>query len=146
MRFNQMLVVAGASFLSAPSAWCADAVVDKVVVKAVAHFDFNRDSISERDRDSLLAEVGRQQGVTWQTVTATGHTDSVGSRSYNQRLSQKRASAVKSFLVGKGLSATMIRTQAKAAQDPVAPNTDEQGRALNRRTDVQFEGIRGLAK
>ena len=84
------------------------------------------------------------KGVTWQTVTTTGHTDSVGSSAYNQRLAAKRARAVKSYLVGKGLPSTMIRTEAKAAEAPVADNGSDDGRAKNRRTEIEFQGVRAI--
>lgn len=125
--------------------FAADEAVEKVNVRAVARFDFNRASIRPDDRDALLAEVGKMKGVTWQTVTATGYTDAIGSSSYNARLSAKRAQSVKSYLVGKGLAPSMIKTQAKAAAAPVADNDSEDGRAKNRRTEVEFQGVRTVA-
>ncbi len=135
-----------AAMLASHSAVAADGTVEKVVVKSVAHFDFGTDKMRDADRDALLAEVGKMKDVTWQTVKATGYTDSVGPAVVNQRLSQRRAAAVKSYLVGKGIGSSMIHAQGKAAEDPVASNDDDQGRAQNRRTDVQFEGIRTAAR
>jgi|GEM_PF-3562672 len=130
---------------TALTAHADDGVVEKVSVRAVARFDFDRASIRPEDRDALLAEVGKMKGVTWQTVTATGYTDAVGPAPYNARLSAKRAKTVKSYLVGKGLSPSMIRTQAKAAAEPVADNSSEEGRAKNRRTEIEFQGVRAVA-
>jgi OOP family OmpA-OmpF porin len=144
MKIQFALVSAAASIALAAAfpAGAADADVENVVVKSVAHFDFGATSIQDADRDALLAEVAKQKNVTWQTVTATGYTDSVGSLPVNRRLSQQRAAAVKQYLVGKGLDGSMIHALGKADANPVAPNSDESGRAQNRRTDIEFRGIR----
>lgn len=145
MKRSALIVTLPVLLCSAPAAFCADGAVEQVNVKAVAHFGFNGAQLDPRDRDAILADVGKMQGVTWQTVTATGHTDSVGSSAYNTRLSAKRAQSVKSYLVQKGLGADMIRTQAKAAAAPVASNDSDTGRAQNRRTEIEFRGVRSVA-
>jgi OOP family OmpA-OmpF porin len=116
--------------------------VQKVTVRAVAKFDFDQASIHPDDRDKILAEVGQLKDVTWQTVTATGHTDSIGSASYNQKLSERRAQAIKTYLVGKGLDPGMINTAGKASATPVASNNTPAGRSQNRRTEIEFQGVR----
>lgn len=140
------LVVICCALPSLVRAQPADAKVEKVVVKSTAHFDFGDAAIRSSDRDKLLAEVAKMKGVTWQTVTATGYTDNVGPRPVNERLSRRRAASVKAHLVGNGLAPTMIRTQGRASNEPVAPNTTDDGRASNRRTEVQFEGVRTVGK
>jgi len=141
-----LLSCACAAAWLAGAAHAADGAVEPVQVRAVAHFDFDRATIRAEDRDAILAEVGKMQGVTWQTVTATGHTDAVGAGSYNQKLSARRAQAVKRYLVGKGLAPTMIKTVAKASAAPVADNDTDGGRAQNRRTEIEFQGVRAAAK
>ena len=141
----RLLAAAGITLI-AGAAHAADGAVEPVKVRAVAHFDFDRAAIRPEDRDAILAEVGKMQGVTWQTVTATGHTDAVGAGSYNQKLSARRAQAVKSYLVGKGLAPTMIKTDAKASAAPVADNDSDGGRAQNRRTEIEFQGVRAATK
>jgi OmpA-OmpF porin, OOP family len=136
------LATAIATSLMTASAFAADSPVQNVNVRAVAFFDFNKATIRPDDRAKILARVGRMKDVTWQTVTATGHTDSVGAVSYNQRLSNRRAQAVKSYLVGKGLDPAMITTVAKAAAAPVASNDVPSGRAKNRRAEIEFRGVR----
>ncbi len=139
-----LVVVAAALWASghAAAADVAAAPVEKVVVRSVAHFDFNRASIRPEDQARILEEVGKMKGVTWQTVTATGHTDSIGAPSYNEKLSAERADSVKTYLVGKGLDPAMINTAAKAAAAPLAKNTSASGRAKNRRTEIEFQGVR----
>ena len=136
------LVLVGHAMAGFGAAFAADAPVEKVSARAVTHFDFSRAKIHPADQAAILADVGKMSDVTWQTVTATGHTDSIGRVSLNERLSERRVAAVKSYLVGKGLDPSMIRTQGKAAQAPVASNDTSAGRAQNRRTEVEFEGVR----
>ena len=135
-----------ASLCTAHIAWAADAPVEKVSVRATAHYDFDRATIRAEDQSAILAEVGQMKGVTWQSVTATGHTDSIGPSAYNTRLSARRAGAVKSFLVGKGLDPSMIKTEAKAAAAPVADNGSDDGRSKNRRAEIVFQGVRAGAE
>ena len=123
-------------------ALAADPAVQKVTVRAVAHFPFDRSTLSPDDQGRLLSEVGAMKDVNWQTVTATGYTDSVGTPGYNDALSQRRAAAVKTYLTGKGLPPTLVRTAARGEAAPVASNDTEPGRAENRRTEVVFEGVR----
>lgn len=124
------------------AALAADAAVENVEVRAVARFGFDRTSINAEDQAKILAEVGQLKDVTWQSVTATGHTDSVGSPKYNEKLSARRAQAVKKYLVGKGLDPNMIKAVAGGVDAPVAPNDTDQGRAENRRTEIEFAGVR----
>jgi len=131
---------------TAGSAHAAEGAVEKVSVRAVAHFDFARSGIRPTDQRALLADVGRMKDVTWQSVTATGHTDSVGPSEVNQRLSSERARAVKSYLVGQGLTPEMIAADGKGAAAPVADNASRSGRAKNRRTEIEFQGVRNASK
>lgn len=129
------LAVAGAPAAAQPA-------VEKVTVRAVARFDFDSAALREADRQVLLAEVAQLSDVSWQSVTATGYTDAVGAPAYNQRLAARRAEAVRSYLLSKGLDPAMVQTRALGPRSPVASNGDSNGRARNRRTVVQFEGVR----
>jgi OOP family OmpA-OmpF porin len=120
--------------------------VQGVTVRAVAHFNFDSATIQAADRESLLAEVGRMKDVTWQSITATGYTDSVGPTAYNAALARKRARAVRDYLAGKGLPTALMRTHAKGQAEPVADNATDEGRARNRRTEVLFTGVRASAR
>ena len=122
------------------------AAVEKVSVRAIAHFNFASNSIDPQDQSRLLAEVGAMKDVSWQTVTATGHTDSVGSAGYNEALGKRRAAAVRAYLLGQGLPAKLVHTASKGETLPVADNGSDEGRAQNRRTEVVFEGVRPLSR
>ena len=139
-------LAAGTWLVAGACAFAADAPIEKVSVRATAHFDFNGSSIRPADRDAILAEVGAMKNVTWQTVTATGYTDSVGSARYNARLSARRAGAVKHYLVVKGIDKSMIEAIGKGEANPVAHNDSPDGQAQNRRTEIEFRGIRAPAK
>jgi outer membrane protein OmpA-like peptidoglycan-associated protein len=83
------------------------------------------------------------KGHTDRRVQIDGFTDSVGSESYNQDLSQRRADAVKYSLLSRGVDASRIGTQGYGKAYPVANNTDSGGRQLNRRVEVVIGGTDG---
>jgi outer membrane protein OmpA-like peptidoglycan-associated protein len=83
------------------------------------------------------------KGHTDRRVQIDGFTDSIGSESYNQDLSQRRADAVKYSLLSRGVDASRIGTQGYGKAYPVANNTDSGGRQLNRRVEVVIGGTDG---
>ncbi len=72
-------------------------------------------------------------------VHVEAHTDNVATRRYNQRLAQRRAEAVRAYLLGKGVPADVIRLQAFGESRPAASNRTEQGRQQNRRVRIRVE-------
>ena len=120
----------------------AAAPTEQISLRSVANFGFDQTTLQPRDQASMLAEVGKMKDVSWQTVRAVGYTDSVGAADYNERLSVRRAEAVKAYLVSKGLMPEMIRAEGRAEAAPVASNATAAGRAKNRRTEVEFVGVR----
>lgn len=128
------------------TAFGADAQVESVTVKAVVRFGFDQASLTPADQARILADVGKMKDVSWQSITATGHTDSIGAADYNERLSMRRADEVKTYLVGKGLEPSMINTAGIGEAQPAAPNDSASGRAKNRRTEIEFQGVRAPAK
>jgi len=75
-------------------------------------------------------------------IIAVGHADSVGSDAYNQKLSVRRAEAVKAYLISKGIERNRIYTEGKGEKQPVADNRTAEGRAKNRRVEVEVVGTR----
>ena len=75
-------------------------------------------------------------------MIAIGHADSIGSDAYNQRLSVRRAESVKAYLVSKGIEANRVYTEGKGEKQPVASNKTAEGRAKNRRTEIEVIGTR----
>jgi len=141
-----MLLLSSATSPFAQEAGAPGAAVQPVVVRATAHFEFDRTTVLPADQQSLLAEVATMKDVTWRSVSAEGYADSTGSAAYNERLSARRAAAVRAFLLGKGLGAEMVHAQGKGTVDPVADNTTPEGRAQNRRTEVTFSGVRAIGR
>ena len=119
--------------------------VQKVSVKGVARFDFDKANVNTDDGGKLMSEVRSMKNVTWQTISVTGHTDSVGSDAYNQRLSQRRADAVQAFLIEKGVKPERIRTDGKGESSPIATNATAEGRSANRRTEIEFQGLQTVS-
>ena len=80
--------------------------------------------------------------VSVTAIIATGHTDSRGTEPYNQKLSERRVETVRQYMVSKGVPAAKITTSGKGELQPVATNKTDEGRAKNRRVDIEFTGIK----
>lgn len=127
----------------APPARPAPASVRQtVVIQADALFDFDKSVLRPDGRKSIDDAVAKLRGVDLEMVIATGHTDSIGTDAYNQKLSERRAAAVKAYLVSKGIPAAKITTIGKGESQPVATNKTAEGRQKNRRVDIEFKGVR----
>ena len=77
-----------------------------------------------------------------EVIIAVGHTDAVGNDAMNQKLSIARAEAVKNFLASKGIEKNRVYTEGKGSKQPVADNKTAEGRAKNRRVEVEVVGTR----
>src|SRR5690606_39924189 len=90
---------------------------EKVTFAADTFFDFDKAVVKPEGKARLDDLVGKLQGVTLEVIIAVGHTDSIGSDAYNQRLSVRRAAAVKAYPVSKGIEANRIYTEGKGEKD-----------------------------
>ncbi|MFM8631393.1 MAG: OmpA family protein, partial [Betaproteobacteria bacterium] len=88
--------------------------------------------------------VDQAKALNLEVIVAVGHTDSVGTDAYNQKLSERRAAAVKAYLVSKGVAANRVYTEGKGEKSPVADNKTKEGRAKNRRVEIEVVGTRNL--
>ncbi len=117
-------------------------VSEKVTFAADAFFDTGK-SVLKPDAQAKLADlVEKTKGVNLEVIIAVGHTDTVGSAAYNQRLSIARAESVKKFLTSKGIETNRVYTEGKGFAQPVADNKTAEGRAKNRRVEVEVVGTR----
>lgn len=94
--------------------------------------------------DDFVAKVKRS-GVTPASITIVGHTDSRGSKKYNQRLSERRAQSVADYLAAQGLNGNM-QVGGRGELEPVASNRTKAGRAQNRRVDIRVTGQRRITR
>jgi outer membrane protein OmpA-like peptidoglycan-associated protein len=128
--------------LPPPAAAPAPSESKRIVLRGI-NFDFNKYNI-KREFAPVLDEAAQilkdNPGVR---VTVEGHTDSIGSVAYNQRLSERRAAAVKNYLVSRGVAAERLDTVGYGKSRPIAPNTtpsgkdNPEGRAMNRRAELK---------
>ena len=133
---------AAAPAAAAPAVAAAPAAASKVTYAADALFDFDKAVLKPEGKAKLDDLVGKVKGINLEVVIAVGHTDSVGAAGYNQKLSVKRAEAVKAYLVSKGIEKNRVYTEGKGLTQPVADNKTKEGRAKNRRVEVEVVGTR----
>ena len=127
---------------AAPAVVPAAPATEKVSFAADAFFDFNKTALKPEGKAKLDDLADKVKGLNLEVVIAVGHTDSVGSDAYNDKLSVKRSEAVKSYLAGKGIDASKIYTEGKGEKQPVADNKSAEGRAKNRRVEIEVVGTR----
>ena len=127
---------------AAPAVQPAPAVASKVTYNADAFFDFDKAVLKPAGKAELDKLVSKLNGVNLEVIVAVGHTDSVGSDAYNQKLSIRRSEAVKAYLVSKGIEKNRIYTEGKGEKQPVASNKTKDGRAKNRRVEIEVVGTR----
>ncbi|WP_409052578.1 OmpA family protein [Variovorax sp. GrIS 2.14] len=109
----------------------------KTTLQAETLFDFGKSSVKPESHAALDVLAAQIKATDYDVVITIGHTDSVGSDSFNQRLSEQRADAVRTYLIAQGVDATRIRSEGKGEKEPVASNATAQGRAQNRRVEIE---------
>jgi OmpA-OmpF porin, OOP family len=118
------------------------AAASKVTYAADAFFDFDKSVLKAEGKAKLDDLVGKVKGINLEVIIAVGHTDSTGPDGYNQKLSVARSEAVKAYLVSKGIEKSRVYTEGKGEKQPVADNKTKEGRAKNRRVEIEVVGTR----
>ena len=103
-------------------------------------FDFDKSVLKPEGKAKLKELVEKIKNISLEVVIAVGHTDSVGTDAYNQKLSERRAEAAKAYLVSLGVPKNRIYTEGKGESEPAADNKTAAGRAKNRRVEVEVVG------
>ncbi len=113
----------------------------KLEVRSEASFDVNSDRVNDKFRSSLeaMADVIGEYDKT--AVHVIGHTDSTGTDSYNQSLSEKRATSVSRLFSANGVDRSRMRFSGRGESLPVATNSTSSGRSMNRRVEVYLKPI-----
>ena len=117
-------------------------VSEKVTFAADAFFDFDKSVLKPEAKAKLDDLVAKTKAVALEVIIAVGHTDAVGADAYNQKLSVARSEAVKAYLVSKGIEKNRVYTEGKGEKQPVADNKTDEGRAKNRRVEIEVVGTR----
>ena len=122
---------------------------EKITVAADALFDFNKSTLRPEGMKKLDEVAAKANGLVLEVVIAVGHADRIGSAAYNQKLSVKRAAAVKDYMVSKGIPANRVYTEGKGSTQPVTkPDQCKGGKSAkviaclqpDRRVDIEIIG------
>ena len=112
----------------------------KITLQADTLYDFNKSDLKPEGKATLNKIAADLNKIKLEVIIAVGNTDSVGTDAYNMALGQRRAQSVKAYLVSKGVDGSRIYTESKGKSNPVASNATAEGRAKNRRTDIEVVG------
>jgi OmpA-OmpF porin, OOP family len=123
-----------------PAAPAAGAAATKVTYAADAFFSANAAVLKAAGKAKLDDLVGKVKAINLEVIVAVGHTDSKGNDVSNQKLSVRRAEAVKAYLVSKGIEKNRVYTEGKGSKQPVADNKTTEGRAKNNRVEIEVVG------
>ncbi|MCJ7662690.1 MAG: OmpA family protein [Desulfobacterales bacterium] len=133
-----LALLAEARKLAAEAEVCGPAKPREVIVLKGVNFAFNSTELTPKSKENLDQWVAKIKTDTSSRVEIAGHTDSIGSDAYNQKLSELRAKAVVDYFVTKGIAAARLKAVGYGKSKPVASNKTEEGRAQNRRVELQI--------
>lgn len=107
-------------------------------LEAGDNFATDSSKLSQKGIDLLNNAISQLVAAKIISIEVVGHTDSVGSEAYNQALGLRRANAVSSYLISKGVDSSIIKIDSRGELEPVSSNKTEKGRAENRRVKIKF--------
>ena len=112
----------------------------KITLQADTLYDFDKSTLKPEGKATLDKIAADLSKIKLEVIIAVGNTDGIGTDAYNMALGQRRAQSVKDYLVSKGVDQSRIYTESKGKSNPVASNATAEGRAKNRRTDIEVVG------
>jgi OOP family OmpA-OmpF porin len=114
-----------------------------VVFDAVALFDFDKADLKPEGKAQIKAyrEEAKAELSRADKITITGYTDNVGTADYNMKLSLRRAEAVRDYVISLGIDPNKLEVKGEGMSNPMADNSTEEGRAKNRRVEVEITGV-----
>jgi OOP family OmpA-OmpF porin len=112
----------------------------KITLQADTLYDFDKATLKPEGMATLDKIARDLSKIRLEVIIAVGNTDSIGTDAYNMALGQRRAQSVKAYLTSKGVDGSRIYTESKGKSNPVASNATAEGRAKNRRTDIEVVG------
>ena len=113
--------------------------MQSVRVELDVKFDFDRDTIRPEFRQDIQSLAEFMKTYPSVTTTVEGHTDSVGSDTYTQNLSERRANSVREALISEGVDSSRVSSVGYGEARPIADNETDSGRAMNRRVEAEVE-------
>jgi outer membrane protein OmpA-like peptidoglycan-associated protein len=99
-------------------------------------FDVNQYTLKTNARSNIENLATSLKNNPETTILIVGHTDATGSDAYNQKLSVRRAEAVRSYTIAQGIASSRLSTEGRGESEAISDNTTEEGRALNRRVEI----------
>ncbi len=118
----------------------------KITLQADTLYDFDKSTLKPEGKATLDKIAADLSKIKLEVIIAVGNTDGIGTDAYNMALGQRRAQSVKDYLVSKGVDQSRIYTESKGKSNPVASNATAEGRAKNRRTDIEVVGTAAIKK
>ncbi len=116
--------------------------IEKITLDTDTYFDFDKAELKPDGERRLEVIASRLKEMELEVMVAVGHTDATGPAEYNENLSRRRAEAVKVFFESRGFTADRIHIDGKGESQPIASNATRDGRAKNRRVEVEVVGKR----
>jgi len=114
-----------------------------MVFEEAALFDFDKADLKPEGKEQIKAYREKAQAELSRAdkIMITGHTDNVGASDYNMKLSQRRAEAVRAYLISIGVDPNKIVATGAGETKPIAENNTQEGRAKNRRVEIEVTGL-----
>lgn len=99
-------------------------------------FDVNQNTLKTNARSNIESLATSLKNNPETTILIVGHTDATGTDTYNLKLSERRAAAVRSYTIAQGIASARLTTEGRGESEAISDNTTEEGRALNRRVEI----------